>query len=524
MTTYYYEDLQACGDNEEKRRCFSRDAIRAQKSTPAYRTAEDAESYYAKHNLTMERYRKVLYTISGKAYPDIFSANYKLTTLFFRRFVLQQAQFVLSNGVSFENPDTSAMLGKTFENTLQKLAKKAVVDGVSFGFWNLDHLEVFSYAETPVDAGFTPIWDTNTGALMAGIRYWHIDKTLRFTLYEVDGYTEYEEKDGVLSTLEEKRSYILRTETTQADGTYIVGGSNYGSLPIIPMYANDLHESEIVGIRSSIDCYDFIKSGLADTIDDTSSVYWTLKNTGGMGDVDLAKFLERMRVVRAAALDDDVDAEAHTLDVPYEAREAMLNRLRSDLYEDFGLLDTEKILSGNLTATAIRMGYQTQEDKCGDFEWHIRAFIAQLFHLIGIEDNPTFTWNRIANQLEETQMVLMAANYLDDEAILNHLPWLTTEEVADILARRDAESLTRFGVTEGAANGAGGANAPIVEKAVEAAEESAGKTLNGAQTQSLIGVIGQLAAGTITEWQAANIISISIGVTKEEAYKIIRGE
>lgn len=70
----------------------------------------------------------------------------------------------------------------------------------------------------------------------------------------------------------------------------------------------------------------------------------------------------------------------------------------------------------------------------------------------------------------------------------------------------------------------GGANAPIVEKAVEAAEESAGKTLNGAQTQSLIGVIGQLAAGTITEWQAANIISISIGVTKEEAYKIIRGE
>lgn len=70
----------------------------------------------------------------------------------------------------------------------------------------------------------------------------------------------------------------------------------------------------------------------------------------------------------------------------------------------------------------------------------------------------------------------------------------------------------------------GGANAPIVEKAVEAAEESAGKTLNGAQTQSLIGVIGQLAAGTITEGQAANIISISIGVTKEEAYKIIRGE
>lgn len=448
MATYYYEDLQACGDDEEKRKVFARDAIRAQKSTRAYRTAEDAESYYAKHNLTMERYRKVLYTLSGKAYPDIFSANYKLTTLFFRRFVLQQVQFVLSNGVSFEDPQTAETLGETFENALQKLAKKAVVDGIAFGFWNLDHLEVFSLAETPVDAGFAPIWDTEMGTLMAGVRYWHIDDTLRYTLYEVDGYTEYREESGVLSTVQEKRSYILRLETSQADGTYIVGGSNYGSLPIIPMYANDIHESELVGIRSSIDCYDFIKSGLANVIDDTSSIYWTLKNTGGMGDVDLAKFLERMRSVRAAAFDDDVEAEAHTLEVPYQAREAMLSRLRSDLYEDFGLLDTEKILSGNLTATAIRMGYQTQEDKCGDFEWHIRAFISELFRLLGIKDTPTFAWNRVANQLEETQMVMLAASYLDDEAVLKHLPWLTTDEVKDILDRRDAESLSRLGVTE----------------------------------------------------------------------------
>ena len=448
MATYYYEDLQACGDDEEKRKVSARDAIRAQKSTRAYRTAEDAESYYAKHNLTMERYRKVLYTLSGKAYPDIFSANYKLTTLFFRRFVLQQVQFVLSNGVSFEDPQTAETLGETFENSLQKLAKKSVVDGVAFGFWNLDHLEVFSFAETPVDAGFAPIWDTEMGTLMAGVRYWHIDDTLRYTLYEVDGYTEYREESGVLSTVQEKRPYILRLETSQADGTYIVGGSNYESLPIIPMYANDTHESELVGIRSSIDCYDFIKSGLANVIDDTSSIYWTLKNTGGMGDVDLAKFLARMRSVRAAAFDDDVEAEAHTLEVPYQAREAMLSRLRSDLYEDFGLLDTEKILSGNLTATAIRMGYQTQEDKCGDFEWHIRTFISELFRLLGIKDTPTFAWNRVANQLEETQMVMMAASYLDDEAVLKHLPWLTTDEVKDILDRRDAESLSRLGVTE----------------------------------------------------------------------------
>ena len=40
-------------------------------------------------------------------------------------------------------------------------------------------------------------------------------------------------------------------------------------------------------------------------------------------------------------------------------------------------------------------------------------------------------------------MVLLAANYLDDETILNKLPWLTQEEVAEILRRKAAEDIKR---------------------------------------------------------------------------------
>jgi hypothetical protein len=48
--------------------------------------------------------------------------------------------------------------------------------------------------------------------------------------------------------------------------------------------------------------------------------------------------------------------------------------------------------------------------------------------------------------------------------------------------------------------------------------------LNGAQTQSLIAVMGQYSSGALTEGQAVAIISTAIGVTKEEALTIIRGE
>lgn len=448
-----YQDLMEVGENEKDRMEFVRGAVNDHTSSSDYKIAAAAEAYYAKHNLTIEKFQKFLYTANGQAYPDLFSANYKLKTLFFRRFVIQQVQYVLSNGVTFEQESTKERLGTTFDSRLSQLAKKAMVDKVAFGFWNNDHLEVFSYADTPNEPGFVPLYDEEDGFLKAGIRYWTMDgtETKRYTLYELDGYTEYidTKKDG-LRIRQDKRPYLQTVRRSDVDGETVEGGDNYPGFPIIPMHANDLRQSELVGIRESIDCYDFVKSGLANEIDDTSGIYWVLKNSGGMDDIDIARFLDRMRTLRAATVDSDDGggAEAHTLDVPYQARETMLQRLRSDLYEDFQLVDMDKIMSGNLTATAIRMGYQSQDDKCGDFEFYIRDFIGKLLTLLGIDDTPSFQWNRIANQLEETQMVLTAANYLDDEAILRHLPWLTPEEVDEILERKDAEDMERLDVVE----------------------------------------------------------------------------
>lgn len=38
-----------------------------------------------------------------------------------------------------------------------------------------------------------------------------------------------------------------------------------------------------------------------------------------------------------------------------------------------------------------------------------------------------------------TDMVLQAAEYLDDETVLRHLPFITVDEVKDILSRKAAE-------------------------------------------------------------------------------------
>nr|DAG52040.1 MAG TPA: PORTAL PROTEIN [Caudoviricetes sp.] len=442
-----YQDLQeavAGGKIGE----FLRDAVNMHRGTAAYKNAVAGMAYYSKHNLTIEQMQKTLFTLSGNKTPDIWSSDYRLKSLMFRRLITQEVGYVLGNGVSMAGKER---LGVGFDNKLQTAAKLALAQGKAFGFWNLDHLEVFSFADTAGNPGFVPLFDESTGEMMAGIRYWYRDTgrkaVFRATLYEPDGVSEWSAiGSDSPSLLAAKRGYIRR-ELRDDFGVVDQCDENYTRLPIAILYGNDTHESELVGLRESIDCYDFVKSGFANQIDE-AGVYWLLHNTGAMDDPDLAKFIQRMRSVRAAVVDDadGTAADAHTVDVPVEARKTMLEILRRDLYEDAQMLDVASLSAAEKTATEIAAAYQPQDNKCADFEYFLIDFILQIGDIAGIPgQEPKFTWNKVINQEEITNMVLSAAEFLDDETVLNHLPWILPEEVPDILKRRDEADLKRMG-------------------------------------------------------------------------------
>lgn len=442
-----YQDLLGVGEVEEKRMAFVLDAIREHKASEQYKVAKEAELYANGKNSTIMQYQKLLYTLTGQAVPDNYSANHKCASGFFKRFVIQETAYLLGNGITFENAETKDKLGKDIDSVLYKGAKSSLIQSVSFGFYNKDHIEMYELTE------FVPLYDEENGSLMAGIRFWQIDDTkpLRATLFEIDGYTDYiKRKEQEMSVLNAKRTYIQIVKTSEADGEILYDGKNYPSFPIVPLWANPEKQSELVGKREQIDCYDLIKSGFANDLDDASMIYWTISNAGGMGDVDLAKFVERMKVVRAATVDGDegAKAEAHTLDVPYQSREAYLNRLEKDLYKDSMALDTEQIAAGNVTATQIEAAYEPLNEKTDEFELCLHDFINGILTIAGIDDTATFKRSQIVNRAEETTMILQAAEYLDDETVLRKLPFLTEDEIEGILQRKGAEEIDRFGSIE----------------------------------------------------------------------------
>ena len=440
-----YNDLLEIGENERDRMEFVLDAIREHKGSELYKTAYDAELYYKHKNPTIMRFQKWIYNQMGQKVPDIWSPNNKIASNWYNYFTTQAVSYLLGNGVTFgKKEQTKDKLGKDFDKKVQDVATHAKNGGVAFGFWNLDHLECFDLTE------FVPIYDEDDGGLKAGIRFWQIDdsKPLRATLYELDGYTDYiKRKNEDVAILHGKRAYTQIVRKNDIEGETILDGAPPAGFPIVPLW-NINRQSDLVGNRGTIDAYDLMVSGLINNVSDGEFIYWILKNCGGMDSTDDAKFIEQLKLTRVAHADGDDGAsvEAHNVTVEFEATAEALDRLTNQLYADFMALRVQDLSAGNKTATEITAAYEPINQKTDQFEYCVTEFINGILALAGIEDEPTYTRSQMSNQSETLEMVLQAAEYLDDEYVTTKILTLLgdADKAQEVLKRKDAEAADRY--------------------------------------------------------------------------------
>ena len=452
MMQYTYQDYLEVKErnNESDLIQFVMNVINSHKRSDEYEQAVIADEYFRHRNRTMLEFQKLLYTVTGKAVPDNYSPNYKMTSNYLFQFTVQLNQYLLGNGVTWTKDETSGRLGETFDTRMQKAGKEALICGQSFGFVNYDHLEVFRLIE------FAPLYDEENGALMAGVRFWQIsnNKPLRAVLYDIDGYTGFIWREGAGSIYTPQRPYKIKTRRTEFDGVEIYDGENYPTFPIVPFFGIN-KQSELVGRREQIDCYDLIKSGFANTVDEASLIYWTINGAGGMKDIDLAKFVERIKTVHAASLGNGQVAESHAVEAPYASREALLTRLRDDLYEDFMAMDYKNVASGSVVTAQIDAAFANLDLKADDFEFCAIEFLQGVLAVLGIEDDPTFTRNKIVNANDQISTLLSAREYLDDEYITRKILEILGDgdQADEILKRLDAEDMQRINVPPTEENG-----------------------------------------------------------------------
>lgn len=438
-----YNDLLEVGEVERDRMEFVLDAIKSHRGSVEYKLAVDAELYYAHQNPTIMNFQKFVYNQFGKAVPDIWSANNKIASNWHNYFTTQAVSYLLGNGITFKEDSNKEKLGDKFDRMVEKAATHAKNAGVAFGFWNLDHLEVFSLKE------FVPLYDEEDGGLKAGVRFWQIDdnKPLRATLYELDGYTDYiKRKDKDIEILHDKRAYKEIVRTSEVEGEVILDGENYPGFPIVPLW-NVNKQSDLVGNRGTIDAYDLMISGLVNNVSDGEFIYWILKNCGGMDAVDDARFIEQLKLTHVAHADGDdgAEVEGHNVSVEFQATAEALDRLERQLFKDYMGLKVEDISAG-ATNDQIQSAYEPLNQKTDQFEYCVNDFVMGILELAGIEDEPTYTRSQMSNRAETLDMVLQSAEYLDDEYVIKKILTLLgdADELEEVLKRKAELELSRY--------------------------------------------------------------------------------
>lgn len=441
-----YQDLEKVLGDETAKADFVRSFINEHTSSAPYRVAVDADRYDMQLNTGIDRFLDAMAEIDYKLnnihqkspHPDTVKSNA------FHRLNVQRVAYSLANGITLPDADEEkAKLGESFDEQLYRLGYLACIHGESFGFWNNDHLDIFKLTE------FAPLYDERDGTLRAGIYFWRLqpDKPMHAVLYEESGLTRYAEDSGThVFRAEERQPYKTKTTTTPA-GDEIVEGESYGTLPIVPLWGNRSKQSTLVNLKGYIDNIDLIVNGFCDDLRECAQIYWLVSNYGGMNDNDLRKFMRRLRYNHIVNVDNAGDngggVQPYTQEVPTQARETLLTRLHSSMYEDFGGLDVHCV-SASSTNDHLEAAYQPLDENARDFENQLTKFVRQILKIASLPDvRPQFTHVRISNTAEQVSMVLSEAPVIGNEMAIDLLPNLTPEQKEQAKAALMAESAQR---------------------------------------------------------------------------------
>lgn len=458
FTTYTYQDWEATP--EWQRPELLEKIIKAYKGSEDFTRALDALQYFRGENpavlkkviLQKGRYEVKTKDDQGRVVKRyvtrdkaIEGARLPASVLF--RLVTQQNQYLLGNGVTLSSDEQKARLGLAFDKAMEQIGERALLCGVCWGFWNVDHLEVLEAASDSL-SGFVALLDEETSAPMVGVQFWQIGlrRPMHVRLFELDGLTVYCKGKDNLEMIKPKRPYSL-TVSRDVLGEMITGYSNYDVLPVIPMYANAEKRSELTtAIKAKIDAYDRIQSDFVDNLDKANDVYWVLNNWGGTLS-DMQDMIDTVRQTGILANQSDgvggnSTAQPHAFEVPYQARQTALQILEREIYKDYMAVNMDEITGGSLTNVAIKTAMLNLNLKIDRYEWQAFQFVQRVLSLLGIKtEEIRFKRQAIVNDTEIVDNIDKMREYIDVETALKLNPYIAQEDIEGIMQNLAAEQL-----------------------------------------------------------------------------------
>jgi len=424
--------------DEAKKMAFLVRAIQEYQNGERYKRAQLAQKYYKRENEAI--LKRLTYLQRNNVVNKSQIIFHKLCNGFFPKMCKQLSQYLLGNGVSIDS-QYKQKLGVRFDKDIQTMGINTLVDGVNWGFWNVNHLQQYRATE------FFTLVDEWNNIPMLGIHFWIVEKqaqgkfnntkAMYVEVFDINGVTPYIVDNTGMKPMPGKSFIPYKTKIYSDELiTQTLSTGSYEVLPVFPLYANEEQVSEFNdGLKSMIDAYDFINSDLADSITQTEGIYWAIKNYGGADAADLIKEIETFR---ATVNEEDSDVKNFAVETPYQAKQYALESLRKAMYQDQMILDLELIQGGSLTNVAINVAKTDFDLKTDTFEWQVGDFVQNILALVGVSNiEIKFKRRTITNDTETINNIstMMADGYLDVEGAIGYCPLIPEGDQQALLDR-----------------------------------------------------------------------------------------
>lgn len=329
-------------------------------------------------------------------------------------------------GNDSDNKRISEILGDKFPVIVKNLGVSASNCGVSWiHYWNGDN--AFQYA--PVDPKqVIPIFSNDLEEKMIGVlrAYTYVND-----VGEVKRRCEYWD-DTMVKFFEETSDGIYSPFVYPDVGEEMNHGC--GEVPFIMFKNNAKCIPDLKKYKDQIDTYDKVFSGFANDIDDVQEIIFILKNYSG---TDKDEFIRELNLKKTIKVDEDGGVDTIRAEIPYEARNTILEMTRKKIFTCGMGVDPEAEKIGNASGVALEFLYDLLELKTGMMETEFRVGFSQLVKAIcrmcGMREPKrivqTWTRNKIRNDLENAQIAAQSKGIISDDSILRNHPWVDDAEV-----------------------------------------------------------------------------------------------
>lgn len=455
-----------------------------QKSQRKREMVKGVKYYNTENDILARDFRK--FYVGNVEYIDYNKSNEMIVNNLHKTLVDQKKGYIASKKITFKSDDDklvqkiNELLGEDFHDLVQEWIQNASNKGAESMQPFINEDGEFDYVLVPEERVIYIKDTSHDKKVIQAIVYYameviqdgEITYSIRVEIWDKEKVTRYQEtkeSDGSshytfiqpgtwgvdvnprYHWYDYNTNFVDKSQLTAFGGVQPDGfeAGGWGRVPMIQLKNNTEARSDLIPYKRYVDALDIVSSGFVNDLKDVQLAIWVLRGYEGE---DLADFMLNLQKFKAIKLEENGSAEPKTLDIPKEARIAMMEWLNKKIYEIGQGVDVTKLTGGSITNVVIQAMYGGLESKADQLITKLRVSLSEFMffvvQFINDRDNTTydykdieFVFNKtmIFNIKEIVEYLVLVSSKISDRTFLANLPFVDDVDAEILQIKKEKE-------------------------------------------------------------------------------------